>query len=413
MAGARDPMTESMTEPMTETVALVVAAGRGQRFGGPVPKLYAALAGRPVLAHSLARLAAHPRIDRVQAVIHPDDRALYDRAAAGLGLPEPTTGGPSRQDSVRLGLESLEALAPGAVLIHDGARPFVGAAVIDRVLDALGNDAGGAMGAIAALPVTDTLKRGADGRIAGTLERAGLWRAQTPQGFRFAEILAAHRAVHRDAAGRELTDDAAVAERAGLPVALVEGAPENVKITTQDDLARAEHWLAGGLASATETRVGQGFDVHRFGPGDRVMLCGVAVPHDAGLIGHSDADVGLHALTDAILGALGAGDIGQHFPPAEARWRDAESGVFLRHAGDLVAEAGGRIGHLDVTLICERPRIGPHRAAMVARIAELLGIDAGRVSVKATTTEGLGFTGRGEGIAAQATATLGLPSGPT
>ncbi len=389
---------------MTETVALVVAAGRGQRFGGALPKLYAALAGRPVLGHTLARLAAHPRIVRVQAVIHPDDRALYDRAAAGLALPEPAVGGPSRQDSVRLGLESLAALAPGAVLIHDGARPLVGAAVIDRVLDALGT----AAGAIAALPVTDTLKRGADGRIAGTVDRAGLWRAQTPQGFRFTEILAAHR----DAVGREWTDDAAVAERAGLAVALVEGAPENVKITTQDDLARAERWLAGGLAGMHETRVGQGFDVHRFGPGDQVMLCGIAVPHDAKLMGHSDADVGLHALTDAILGALGAGDIGQHFPPAEARWKDAESGVFLRHAGDLVAEAGGRIRHLDVTLICERPRIGSHRAAMVARIAELLGIDAGRVSVKATTTEGLGFTGRGEGIAAQAAATLSLPNAP-
>ncbi len=409
MAGARDPMmeppTEPKTDPMTETVALVVAAGRGGRFGGALPKLYAALAGRPVLAHSLARLAAHPRIDRVQAVIHPDDRALYDRAAAGLELPEPALGGPSRQDSVRLGLESLATLAPGAVLIHDGARPFVGAAVIDRVLDALGTAAGGAVGAIAALPVTDTLKRGADGRIAGTVARTGLWCAQTPQGFRFAEILAAHR----DAVGQELTDDAAVAERAGLPVALVEGAPENVKITTQDDLARAARWLTGGLTGMQETRVGQGFDVHRFGPGDQVMLCGIAVPHDAGLIGHSDADVGLHALTDAILGALGAGDIGLHFPPAEARWRDAESGIFLRHAGGLVAEAGGRIRHLDVTLICERPKIGPHRAAMVARIAELLDIDAGRVSVKATTTEGLGFTGRGEGIAAQASATLSLP----
>jgi len=382
---------------MTKTVALVVAAGRGRRFGGPLPKQYAELAGRPVLGHALARLAAHPRIDRVQAVIHPDDRTLYNRAVAGLELPEPTAGGPSRQDSVRLGLESLEALRPGAVLIHDGARPFVGAMVIDRVIDALGHSAG----AIAALPVTDTLKRGADGRIAGTVERAGLWCAQTPQGFRFAEILAAHQ----NCAGQELTDDAAVAERAGLPVSLVDGAPENVKITTQDDLARAERWLS----SATETRVGQGFDVHRFGPGDRVMLCGIAVPHDAGLRGHSDADVGLHALTDAILGALGAGDIGQHFPPAEARWKDVESGVFLCHAGDLVAKAGGRIRHLDVTLICERPKIGPHRAAMVARIAELLGIDAGRVSVKATTTEGLGFTGRGEGIAAQATATLGLP----
>ena len=388
-----------MNGPVAPTVALVVAAGRGSRFGAGVPKQYAVLGGRPLLGHSLEAFARHPRIDRVKAVIHPDDRALYERAAAGLDLLEPAAGGATRQDSVRRGLESLEALAPEAVLIHDGARPFVEAAVIDRVLDALAS----APGAIAALPVTDTLKHAQNDRIAETIERAGLWRAQTPQGFRFADILAAHRAA--EAAGAEVTDDAAVAERAGLPVALVEGAAENIKVTTQDDLARAERWLA----AASETRVGQGFDVHRFGPGDHVMLCGVAVPHEAGLKGHSDADVGLHALTDAILGALGAGDIGLHFPPSDARWQDAPSAVFLGHARDLVAGRGGRIAHVDVTLVCERPRIGSHRAEMVARIAELLGIEPSRVSVKATTTEGLGFTGRGEGIAAQATATLRLP----
>jgi 2-C-methyl-D-erythritol 4-phosphate cytidylyltransferase/2-C-methyl-D-erythritol 2,4-cyclodiphosphate synthase len=380
-------------------VALVVAAGRGSRFSAEVPKQYAALHGRPLLGHSLASFARHPRVDRVKAVIHPADRALYERAAAGLELLEPVAGGATRRDSVRRGLESLEPLAPERVLIHDGARPFVGAALVERVLDALDTNAG----AIAALPLTDTLKRGQNDRIAETIERAGLWRAQTPQGFRFAEILAAHRAA--EAAGAESTDDAAVAERAGLPVALVEGAAENIKVTTRDDLQRAERWLAG----ASETRVGQGFDVHRFGPGDHVMLCGVAVPHGAGLRGHSDADVGLHALTDAILGALGAGDIGLHFPPSDARWRDAPSAVFLGHARDLVAERGGRIAHVDVTLVCERPRIGGQRAEMVARIAELLGIEPSRVSVKATTTEGLGFTGRSEGIAAQATATLRLP----
>jgi 2-C-methyl-D-erythritol 4-phosphate cytidylyltransferase/2-C-methyl-D-erythritol 2,4-cyclodiphosphate synthase len=384
---------------LAPTVALVVAAGRGSRFGAGVPKQYAALGGRPLLGHSLEAFARHPRIDRVKAVIHPDDRALYERAAAGLDLLEPAAGGATRQDSVRRGLESLEALAPAAVLIHDGARPFVEAAVIDRVLDALG----GAPGAIAALPVTDTLKRAQNDRIAETIERAGLWRAQTPQGFRFADILAAHRAA--ETAGPELTDDAAVAERAGLAVALVEGAPDNIKVTTGDDLLRAERWLAG----ATETRVGQGFDVHRFAPGDHVMLCGLRVPHEAGLKGHSDADVGLHALTDAILGALGAGDIGVHFPPSDARWKDTDSAVFLTHARDLVAARGGRIAHVDVTLVCERPRIGARRVEMVARLAELLGIEAERVSVKATTTEGLGFTGRGEGIAAQATATLSLP----
>jgi 2-C-methyl-D-erythritol 4-phosphate cytidylyltransferase/2-C-methyl-D-erythritol 2,4-cyclodiphosphate synthase len=296
------------------------------------------------------------------------------------------------------GLESLAATPPARVLIHDGARPFVAAAVIDRVLAALADSPG----AIAALPVVDTLKQAAGGRIAGTRDRTGLWGAQTPQGFRFAEILAAHRA----AAGEELTDDAAVAERAGLAVTLVEGSRENMKVTSQDDLAVAERWLRG---AQEETRVGQGFDVHAFGPGDHVTLCGIRVPHDAGLVGHSDADVGLHALTDAILGALGAGDIGSHFPPSDPQWRGADSGKFLVHARDLVAAQGGRLLHLDVTLICERPKIGPHRDAMVARIAGLLDLPAGRVSVKATTTEKLGFTGRGEGIAAQAVATIALP----
>ena len=383
---------------MTGTVALLVAAGRGSRFSGGPPKQYAPLGGRLVLRHSLERFARHPRIDAVRAVIHPDDRALYDQAALGLDLTEPIGGGATRQESVRRGLESLEQIEPEAVLIHDGARPFVSAGVIDRVLDGLG----AAAGAVAALPVTDTLKRGGAGLIQATVERGGLWRAQTPQGFRYAEILAAHRA----AAGAELTDDAAVAEQANLSVALVKGAPENIKLTTQDDLARAERWLAGGQ---DETHVGQGFDVHRFAAGDHVMLCGVRIPHEKGLAGHSDADVGLHALTDAILGALGAGDIGSHFPPSEARWRDADSALFVRRARELVVRRGGRIGHVDVTLICERPKIGPHREAMVARIAELLEIAPGQVSVKATTTEGLGFTGRGEGIAAQAAATLRLP----
>lgn len=382
---------------MGGTVALIVAAGRGSRFGGTLPKQYAPLAGRAVLRHSLEVFGRHPRIDSLLTVIHPEDRELYEHACAGLDMPEPALGGASRQESVRNGLERLASSAPQSVLIHDGARPFVDCALIDRVLDALS----GAPGAIAALPVTDTLKRGEDGRIAATVNRADLWRAQTPQGFRFADILAAHRA----AAGAELTDDAAVAESAGLPVALVEGAPENVKVTTHDDLARAERWIAG----AAEVRVGQGYDVHRFGPGDHVMLCGIRVPYEAGLTGHSDADVGLHALTDAILGALAAGDIGQHFPPSDPRWRGADSAVFLRHARDMVSERGGRIGHADVTLICERPKIGPLREAMVARIADLLGLEAGRISVKATTTEGLGFTGRGEGIAAQATATVRLP----
>jgi 2-C-methyl-D-erythritol 4-phosphate cytidylyltransferase/2-C-methyl-D-erythritol 2,4-cyclodiphosphate synthase len=387
------------TNVMAGTVALVVAAGRGSRFGGGVPKQYAVLAGQPVLRHALTAFTGHPRVDTVRAVIHPDDRNLYDQAAAGLPLEMPVDGGEARQDSVLNGLRAIESLSPARVLIHDGARPLIGADVVNRVLDALDR----APGAIAALPVSDTLKRAtADGRVAETVARAGLWRAQTPQGFRFRDILAAHEKAY----GLKLTDDASVAEHAGLTVELVPGAAENIKVTTQEDLIRAGRWLAG---SAGEIRVGSGFDVHRFAPGDHVMLCGIAVPHETGLLGHSDADVGLHALSDAIFGALGAGDIGMHFSPSDPRWRGAESAVFVRQVRDLVADRGGAIVHVDVTLICERPKVGPHRAAMVARIAELLDIDAGRVSVKATTTEGLGFTGRREGIAAQATATLRLP----
>jgi 2-C-methyl-D-erythritol 4-phosphate cytidylyltransferase/2-C-methyl-D-erythritol 2,4-cyclodiphosphate synthase len=387
---------------MDGAVALVVAAGRGERFGGRGPKQYESLAGRPLLHHGLAALAGHPGIAGVRAVIHADDRALYERAAEGLDLLNPVPGGASRQDSARLGLESLEGLAPRHVLIHDGARPLLPAAVIDRVLQALERSPG----AVAALPVTDTLKREENGLVAATVARQGLWRAQTPQGFDYAAILAAHRA----AAGAELTDDAAVAERAGLPVALVQGAPQNLKVTTPEDLARAETIMAGGAAD--ETRTGSGFDVHRFGPGDHVTLCGVRVPHDKALLGHSDADVALHALTDALLGALGAGDIGMHFPPSDPRWRGADSALFLRDACARVAALGGRIVNVDVTVICEAPKLAPHRAAMLVRLAELMEIAPERVNVKATTTEGLGFAGRGEGVAAQASATIILPGRP-
>lgn len=380
--------------------ALVVAAGRGSRFGGALPKQYARLGERPILHRTLAAFATHPAIAAVRAVIHPDDRALYDAAAEGLDVLPPVPGGTSRQESVRLGLESLAGAPPERVLIHDGARPFVSADIIDRVLAALKE----APGAIAAVPVTDTLKRENAGRIGGTLPRDGLWQAQTPQGFHYADILAAHRAAAANDGA--LTDDAAVAEDAGLAVTLVEGSSDNLKITTAEDLARAE-WLIG--VGLPEFRNGSGFDVHRFGPGDHVMLCGVRVTHGQGLIGHSDADVGLHALTDAILGALALGDIGTHFPPSDPRWRGAESGRFLNHACHLLAERGGRLVNADVTLICERPKVGPHRNAMAARIADLCSVAVERISVKATTTEGLGFTGRGEGIAAQATVTLCLP----
>lgn len=381
-----------------KTIALIVAAGRGQRFGGALPKQYRMLAGRPLLAWTLGAFARHPAVEGVRAVIHPDDRDLYAAAAADLELLEPVAGGAERQLSVLNGLESLAPLAPERVLIHDGARPFPPAAMVGRVVAALDRHAG----AIPALAVTDTLKRGGGGLIETTVPREGLWRAQTPQGFRYDAILAAHRA----AAGTLLTDDAAVAEAAGLAVALVPGDEGNVKVTTEEDLAGLE----SRLSAARETRVGNGFDVHRFGPGDSLWLCGIEIAHEQGLLGHSDADVGIHALVDAILGALGAGDIGLHFPPSDARWKGAPSHLFLAEACRLVAERRGLLLHLDVTLICERPKVGPHREAMRARLAELCGLPPERVSVKATTTEGLGFTGRREGIAAQATATLSLPA---
>jgi 2-C-methyl-D-erythritol 4-phosphate cytidylyltransferase/2-C-methyl-D-erythritol 2,4-cyclodiphosphate synthase len=289
---------------------------------------------------------------------------------------------------------------PERVLIHDGARPFPNAGLIDRVIDALDR----AAAAVPCLALRDTIKRIRAGAISATLERSELWRAQTPQGFHFGPILAAHRA----AAGRELTDDSAVAEAAGLEPLLVEGSEDNLKVTTPDDLAAAERLL---VARQGEVRVGLGFDVHAFTPGERLVICGVEIPYRAGLAGHSDGDVGLHALTDAVLGAIGAGDIGLHFPPSDPQWRGAASEQFLHHAAELVGARGGAVAHVDVTIICERPRIGPHRAAMIERVATILGIAVDRVSVKATTTDGLGFTGRGEGIAAQAVATVRLPPG--
>ena len=384
---------------MSSCIALVVAAGRGTRFGGARPKQYMSLLGQPLLRHSVATFAAHPAVDQVRVVFHPGDRDLYDAAVAGLDLLPPVAGGAARQDSVRLGLESLEALNPERVLIHDAARPFIDADTIARVIAALDTTPG----AIPALPVSDTVKRGADGKITATIDRANLYRAQTPQGFHYRAILAAHRAV----IGQELSDDAAVAEHAGLAVQLVAGSEDNLKVTRTEDFIHAERLMS---ASTGDYRTGQGFDVHAFGPGDHIWLCGLKVPHDHGLIGHSDADVGLHALTDAILGALGAGDIGMHFPPSDAKWRGAPSHLFLRHAAELVHKAKGSIVHVDVTIISESPRVGPHRAAMVARVAEILGLAPTRVSVKATTTEKLGFTGRGEGMAAQAVATLRLPA---
>jgi 2-C-methyl-D-erythritol 4-phosphate cytidylyltransferase/2-C-methyl-D-erythritol 2,4-cyclodiphosphate synthase len=388
--------------------AIIVAAGRGSRAGAGGPKQYRLLAGRTVLARTVEAFLNHPGVGRVRVIIHRDDDDLYTDAIGSLArhpkLAAPVHGGAERQDSVRLGLESLSADAPGLVLIHDAARPFVDTGVITRVIDAAARHGG----AIAALPVFDTIKRadGADApRIDGTVPRDRLWRAQTPQGFAFAPILSAHRA----AAGKAMTDDAAVAEAAGIAVSLVAGSPDNMKITQAEDFGMAEI-LLGRRKSMYEYRTGHGYDVHQFEPGDGVWLCGVKIPHAGKLKGHSDADAAMHALTDAILGAIGAGDIGDHFPPIDPQWKGAPSDIFLKKAVALVAEAGGAVTHCDVTMVCEAPRIKPHRAAMRARLSEIMGLSADRISVKATTSEELGFTGRREGLAALATATIRLPA---
>jgi len=376
------------------TAALIVAAGRGLRAGGGIPKQYRPLAGGTVLARTIAAFASHPRVDSVLAVIAPGDGPLF-AAHVGAGVAT-VTGADTRAGSVRAGLDALAGRGVARVLIHDGARPLVSAALIGRVLDALDTHPAAAP----ALPVTDALWQGADGLVAGPHPRDGLYRAQTPQGFRFDAIRAAHAAHRGDA-----PDDVAVACAAGLPVAIVPGDEDNLKITMAEDFARAERLLA----HAPDIRVGSGYDVHALGPGDHVILCGIRIPHDGGLIGHSDADVAMHAITDAIYGALADGDIGRHFPPSDMRWKGAASDIFLRHAGGLAAARGYRIAAIDCTIVCERPRIGPHAAAMAARIGEILGLGPGRVGIKATTSEQLGFTGRGEGIAAQATATLIAP----
>lgn len=376
-----------------KVAAIVVAAGRGSRAGEGAPKQYRALAGQPVIRRSLAALASHPRIGQVVAVIHPEDAAAFADAAQGLDV-LPVHGGATRQESVRRGLEALAGFAPDLVLIHDAARPLLPHDVIDRLLDALAeND-----GAVPALPVVDSLRTG-ETHADGEVDRSRLKRVQTPQAFRYTAISTAHAQSRSDA-----TDDVAIALTAGLSVAFVEGDERLAKLTYPADFARAETLLTAGLV----TRVGQGFDVHRFGPGDHVWLCGVKVPHDHGLIGHSDADVGLHALTDALLGAAAMGDIGDHFPPSDPKWRGAPSDLFLTHARDLILARGGMIDHVDVTLICETPKVGPHRDAMRQRMASLLRLPVEGVSIKATTTEKLGFTGRGEGIAAQATASVRL-----
>ncbi|MFA5120635.1 bifunctional 2-C-methyl-D-erythritol 4-phosphate cytidylyltransferase/2-C-methyl-D-erythritol 2,4-cyclodiphosphate synthase [Zavarzinia sp.] len=389
-------MNES--SPAAEVGVVLAAAGSGSRAGPGGPKQYRCLAGKPLLRWTVEALRRHAAVGPI--AIATDSPAAVAEILAGIEVGPVVPGGTDRQASVLAGLEALAALPrpPRLVLIHDAARPFAAPDLIDRVLAALAAHAG----AIPAQPVVDTLKRGAGGLIGETVQRDGLFRAQTPQGFDFAAILAAHRR-QRDA---KMTDDAAVATAEGLDVALVPGDEDNVKLTTAEDIERAEKRL---FAALPDVRTGMGFDVHALGPGDGVWLGGVKLAHDRALIGHSDADVALHALTDAVLGAIGAGDIGQHFPPSDPQWRGVSSDRFLAHAASLVAARGGAIAHVDLTVICERPKVGPQREVIRARIAEILGIAADRVSVKATTTEKLGFTGRGEGIAAQAVATVRLP----
>jgi len=382
---------------MTSVVALIVAAGRGHRFGGEMPKQYLKIGRDSVIREAASRFLDHARVNGVRVVIHPDDVDLYTDAISGLDLMDPVYGGAERQDSVRKGLESLADDPPGHVLIHDAARPYVGGELIDRVLDSLES----AAGAIPAIPVSDTLKKAADGLVTATVDRTGLWRAQTPQGFRYAELMEAHTKT----AHLNLTDDAAVAEAAGLTVAIVDGDAGNIKITSPEDLKPIDNG-----AASIEFRVGQGYDVHKFGPGNSVVLCGVEIPYERTLEGHSDADVALHSITDAVLGACGAGDIGDHFPPTDSLWRGVASEVFLSHAVELARRSGGELMNVDVTIVCEAPKIGPHRNAMQVRVAEILGIGVGRVNVKATTTERLGFTGRGEGIAAYSIVSLRVSS---
>jgi 2-C-methyl-D-erythritol 4-phosphate cytidylyltransferase/2-C-methyl-D-erythritol 2,4-cyclodiphosphate synthase len=393
---------------MTGVAAVIVAAGRGSRAGGDLPKQFRPIGGEPMIRRSLLMLVEHPNVGPVQAVIRPEDLALYLASMDGIDVRQPAFGGATRQASVRAGLEALQSSKPDIVLIHDAARPFASAALVSRAIAA--TEQSGA--AIPVLPVTDTVKTvDAAGRVEKTLDRTSLRLVQTPQGFAFPALLAAHR--RAAAEGREdFTDDAALAEWAGLKVSVFPGEPGNIKITTEDDFARAEAIV---FATLGDVRTGTGIDVHAFGQstdfGDHVTLGGIRIPHDRALVGHSDADVALHALVDAILGALAEGDIGAHFPPSDPQWRNASSDRFLAFAVERVKARGGRIGHLDLTIVCETPRIGPQRDAMRAKIAALAGIAIERVAVKATTSEKLGFTGRGEGIAAYATATIRLPWG--
>lgn len=382
---------------MTHNIALIVAAGSGQRFKSPIPKQYQDIGGMPILRRTVLAFLNHPLIDGVQIVYSPQHQDLYDRAVEGLDLPAPISGGATRQDSVRLGLEDLALLEtpPDNVLIHDGARPLVDTTTITNVCKALETHEG----AIAARQVVDTLKKAEDGTIDSTIDRQNLWQAFTPQAFHFQTIFQAHI----KGLGQQFTDDASACEHIGVKVALIPSNPDNMKITNPDDMDRAARALG---QSYGDIRTGLGFDVHALIDGTEIILGGLKIPHNKSLKGHSDADVILHALTDAILGTFAGGDIGTHFPPSDPKWKGADSGMLLRQIVQMVSERGGLISNVDMTIMCEEPKLGPHREAMQDNIAGLLDIDKSRVSVKATTTERLGFTGRGEGIACQAIATV-------
>ncbi len=383
---------------MGGTAVIVVAAGSGMRFGSEVPKQYLVLNGAPVIRHCVQAFNDHPGIDIVQPVIRMSDLDDLTAALDGLEYAPAVEGGDERQDSVRNGLAALIEMKPDRVLIHDGARPVVDFGMLDRVLAALETSSA----VIPAIPMVDTLKRtDSEGTVIDTVNRENLWRAQTPQGFRYIDLSVAHV----EAIGRALTDDAAVMEAAGHSVHLVQGDENNIKVTSPEDLVRLEMIMNPSESKSDKPmfRVGSGYDVHRSEPGTEIILGGVAIPSDVSLMGHSDADVALHAITDAILGAIAQGDIGSHFPPSDERWRGASSDQFLAHACTLMSDAGYMLGNIDLTIICERPKVGPYRDAIRSRIAEIIGVGVGVVSVKATTTEKLGFTGRGEGIAAEAT----------
>lgn len=388
------------------TVAVViVAGGSGLRAGGERPKQYQMIGGKPLIWWTIQGFASHPGIAHVQVVIAGDHQPWFSEAAIDFNILPPVSGGGTRQDSCRRGLEALERLAPTKVLIHDGARPFASRDLISHVIAWLDRYPA----VLPGLPVIETLKKAPGGIVASTVDRTSMWTAQTPQGFHFAPILAAHRRAVADNI-ETLTDDAAVAEHAGIPVTMIPGRGENRKITTAEDLTQADLMLtAKALAELPDIRTGQGFDIHPFTEGSAVILCGVAIPFDRKLAGHSDADVAMHALTDAILGAIGEGDIGVHFPPSDPQWKDAASSIFLARAAGLVRARGGRIANADISIIAEAPKISPHLAAMKLALSAVLEIPVDRIAIKATTAEKLGALGRGEGIAALALATVRLP----